>query len=122
MPAKKLTPTQETKARIDAEIARVESEIIRAARERQQKIGVEADKKLLMILEQNGMLPVPGMQGAGLGMPASPQMVSAIKLGLQRAGLLVEKQAVEHSGAGAVIMIPVQAKDADEWTKQQNKK
>jgi hypothetical protein len=94
MSDKKPTHIQATKARIEAEIARVESDLIRAARERQQKIGIEADKKLLMILEKNGLLPVPGIQGDGLGMPASPQMVSAIKLGMQRAGLLIEKHEV----------------------------
>jgi hypothetical protein len=120
MTGKKLTPTQEAKARIEAEIARVESDLIRAARERQQKIGIEADKKLLMVLQKNGLLPVPGMKGDALGMPATPQMISAIKLGLQRGGLLVEKQEIEHSGS-AVIMIPAQAKDADEWTKQNKK-
>jgi hypothetical protein len=82
---KKLTPTQEAKARIEAEIARVESEIIRAARERKQRIGITADEKLQQILDNDGDVGE---------FPATPQFISAIKLGLQRGGLLVEKHEV----------------------------
>jgi len=61
------------------------------------QIGTEADAKLLKILKGNGLLPMPEKNKQGkvvegeLAIQASPQLVAAIRLGLQRSGRLIER-------------------------------
>lgn len=55
-----------------------------------ERIGIEADVKLLAVLEGSGSLPAPG----GPDLPASTQMIAAIRLGLQRSGRLIERSEV----------------------------
>lgn len=64
-------------------------ELADLALQMERKIGTEADAKLLAVLEGNGLLQMPG--SSGVAIQASPQMIAAIRLGLQRSGRLVER-------------------------------
>ena len=72
--------------------AQAERDLAAQAVSIEHRIGTEADEKLLKILQGNGMLPMPG--SGDLALQASPQLVAAIRLGLQRSGRLVEKQEI----------------------------
>lgn len=84
-------------AAIIAAREQAEQELAAKAVDIAHRIGTEADTKLLKILQGNGLLPMleKGKDGKvkelDLAIQASPQLVAAIRLGLQRSGRLIER-------------------------------